>query len=62
MPKTTAPPRPTPRRTTMTPQEVIARLNNYHRTVVFPNMFDRLQFDMIAEVEYNFVVRRSAFA
>lgn len=37
----------------MTAQEVIARINDHHRKVIFPTMFDRLSFDKIAEVEYN---------
>ena len=40
----------------MTPQEVIARLNKHQSTVVFPRMFEKLRFDMVAEVEYHFEV------
>ena len=57
MPKT-ATPRSKPRAPTMSAQQVIVRINDYHRRVIFPSMFDRLTFDMIAEVEYNFVIEQ----
>ena len=54
----TATPRSKPRAPTMTAQEVIVRINDYHRKVIFPSINDRLTFDMIAEVEYNFVIEK----
>ena len=56
MPKTVVASRSKPRAPTMTAQEVIARINNHHRKVIFPNMFEQLTFDMFAEVEYSFVI------
>lgn len=41
---------------TMTPQEVITKLNRFHNEVVFPKAFERLRFDMVAEVEYHFAL------
>lgn len=38
--------------------QVLARLNEHHRTVVFPAMFDRLSFDHVREVEYHFHVHK----
>ena len=57
---------------TMTPAEVLNKLNRHHREVIFPSIFERIQFDMVAEIEYHFaiegegrrrriVMKRSAF-
>ena len=57
------PRRATPRRSTraatarkMNAAEVLARLNEHHSTVIFPNMFERLTFANVFEVEYHFHV------
>ena len=39
---------------TMKPSEVLIRLNEYHRDTIFPRMFERITFDMVYEIEYNF--------
>ena len=41
---------------TMTPHDVISRINKYQHDIVFPRMFERVHFDMVAEVDYHFVV------
>ena len=49
-------PRGVARPMTMTPHEVLKKLNDHHRAVIFPRIFDKLTFDMISEVEYHFVL------
>jgi hypothetical protein len=41
---------------TMTPHDVISRINKYQHDTVFPRMFERIHFDMVAEVDYHFLV------
>ena len=46
------------REMTMTPSQVLTRLNNHHRAIIFPRMFDqKITFDMVAEVEYSFELK-----
>lgn len=47
----------THRAMTMTPSQVLTRLNNHHRGIIFPRMFETITFDMIAEVEYSFELK-----
>ena len=42
----------------MNASEVLARLNEHHSAVVFPNMFKRLTFANVFEVEYHFYVEK----
>ena len=45
---------------TMTPSQVLTRLNNHHRGIIFPRMFDqKITFNMVAEVEYSFELKNS---
>lgn len=39
--------------------QVLSRLNEHHRSVIFPAMFERLSFDHVREVEYHFHVDRA---
>ena len=48
-------PRSSPRPMTMTPAEVLGRLNALHRDVIFPRLFGAdLTFAMVREMDYNF--------
>lgn len=47
-----------PRAQKMNASEVLACLNKHHSTVVFPNMFRRLTFANVFEVEYHFYAEK----
>ena len=47
------------REMTTTPHDVITRINKYQHDIVFPRLFERLHFNMVAEVDYHFVVHKN---
>ena len=50
-------PRSSPRPMTMTPVEVLDRLNALHRDVIFPRLFGTdVTFTMVREMDYNFTL------
>ena len=44
------------RTATMSPEDVLNRINDRHRRFIFPSKFEQLHFDMFCQMEYHFDV------